>query len=142
MAKQETFNLSPETVKEMPMVDIVYELLKQSDEPLYYRDLVKRIADLKEYSEEDMLSYMAQLYTEVNIDGRFICVGRNLWDLKERYTMEQSTDAAVAANMKDDDDFDDEVYDDDIEEEDDDEELLDVDREEYDSDLDTDPNEY
>lgn len=105
MAKETTLQLSPEAAKEMPMVDLVYELLKQSDEPLYYRDITKKVAKLKEFTEEEMLAYMAQLYTEINIDGRFICVGRSLWGLKERYTMDQATDAAVAANVKDDDDF-------------------------------------
>lgn len=102
MAKGTTLDISPETAKEMPMVDLVYELLLQSPEPIYFRDLSKQIAEIKGLSEEEMLSHLAQLYTEINMDGRFICVGRSLWGLKERYTTEQSTDAAVAANVKDD----------------------------------------
>lgn len=101
MAKDTTLELSPETAKEMPMVDLVYELLTKSPEPIYYRDLTQQIAEIKGLTTEQMLDHMAQLYTEINIDGRFICVGRSLWGIKERYTMEQATDAAVAANVKD-----------------------------------------
>lgn len=128
MAKESTLELSPEAAKEMPMVDLVHELLKQSDEPLYYRDLAKKVAELKGFTESEMLAYMAQLYTEINIDGRFICVGRSLWGLKERYTMDQATDAAVAANVKEDDDMylDDEDSEYDEKEVDDEEDLIDT----------------
>lgn len=153
MAKELVLDLSPETAKEMPMVDLVYEILQKSEEPLYYRDLTKKIAEIKGFSEEEMLSYMAQLYTEINIDGRFICVGRSLWGLKERYTMEQGTDAAVAANVKDDYDDNDYLEDEEIEEydeeelqdEDGDDERLDSDADEYDGDdvaSDSDDEEY
>lgn len=133
MAEGTTLEFSEETLNEMPMVDLAYELLSQSAEPLYYRDLTKQIAKIKGLSEEEMLAHMAQLYTEINIDGRFICVGRSLWGIKERYTMEQATDAAVAASVQDDideyeleEDDDDEM---DMMEEDD---SIDVDREEED----------
>lgn len=106
LASLELSNVDPE----MPMVDLAYELLKQTEDPVYYRDLMKKIAEIKGFNEETMLSYMAQLYTEINIDGRFICVGPSLWGLKERHTLEQATDAAVAASVRDDDYFDDEEY--------------------------------
>lgn len=110
MAKDTVLELSPELAKEMPMVDLVYELLNKSPEPIYFRDLTAQIAEIKGLTSEEMLDYMAQLYTEINIDGRFICVGRSLWGIKERYTMEQSTDAGVAANLKEDDEMEDDYF--------------------------------
>lgn len=108
MAKEAALELTPEEAKEVPMVDLVYELLKQSEEPLHYRDLTEKVAEIKGLTEEGMRSYMAQLYTDINIDGRFVCVGRSLWGLKERYTLDQASDAAVAASVKD--DYDDDDY--------------------------------
>lgn len=71
---------------------------------------------------------IAQLYTEINIDGRFICVGKSLWGLKRWYPTEQATDAAVAQNVKEDDS--DELEEDPFDEEDPDLEEADTDGDE------------
>lgn len=109
----EALNLSPEQIKEIPMVDIVFELMKEANESLNFSDICKTVQGLKGFSEDDLLDYMTQLYTELNIDGRFICVGRGLWGLREWYTLEQGTDAAVAASINEDDfEEDDDYYED------------------------------
>jgi DNA-directed RNA polymerase subunit delta len=95
-----------EKIRETAMVDLSYEILKGKGEPLLYRDILNQIADQKSYTKADVEQYMAQLYTEINIDGRFICVGRSLWGLKHWYPIEQSTDSAIVANVKDDYDHD------------------------------------
>lgn len=112
---------------ETPMVDLAYDLLKSKGEPMIYRDIMDEIAKMKGFTEEEINQYIAQLYTEVNIDGRFICVGRSLWGLREWYPTEQATDSAVAANVKDDyleDEIEDDLYED---EEDYDEDARDLD---------------
>src|SRR5690606_18225185 len=86
----------------MPMVDLVHKILQSKGEPMLYRDLLQEVARLKGFSEEETMRYIAQLYTEINIDGRFVCVGKGLWGLKQWYPVEQTTDSAVAANVKDD----------------------------------------
>lgn len=103
-------NLVAEKIRETAMVDLAYDQLKSKGEPMLYRDLMHQISMLKGFTEADVKQYIAQLYTEINVDGRFICVGKSLWGLKYWYPIEQSTDAAVAANVKDDIDneFDDE----------------------------------
>jgi DNA-directed RNA polymerase subunit delta len=105
-------NLLAEKIAETSMVDLAYQILKERGEPLLYLDLLKEIAKLKGFSEEEIEKYIAQLYTDINIDGRFICVGRNLWGLRAWYPTEQATDSAIAANVKDDfdDEYDDELY--------------------------------
>ncbi len=95
-------NLVAEKIRETAMVDLAFEKLKGKGEPILYRELLSQIAGQKGFTEEDVERYIAQLYTEINTDGRFICVGKSLWGLKSWYPIEQSTDAAVAANVKDD----------------------------------------
>lgn len=90
------------SVKEISMVDFAYHILQQRHEPMQYRDLMREIAQQKEMDEEIVRHYLPQLYTEINIDGRFICVGRGMWGLRSWYPTEQATDSAVAANVKDD----------------------------------------
>jgi DNA-directed RNA polymerase subunit delta len=105
-------NLLAEKIAETSMVDLAYQILKEKGEPLLYLDLLKEIAKLKGFSEEEIEKYIAQLYTDINIDGRFICDGRNLWGLRAWYPTEQATDSAIAANVKDDydDEYDEDLY--------------------------------
>ncbi|TCS95553.1 DNA-directed RNA polymerase subunit delta [Hazenella coriacea] len=91
-----------EKMAETAMVDLTYDLLKDKGEPMHYRDIMNEIAKMKGFTKDDVEQYIAQLYTEVNIDGRFICVGRSLWGVRDWYPTEQATDSAVAANVKDD----------------------------------------
>lgn len=84
--------LDPEKVKEMPMVDLAFLVLKAANTPFYYRDLMVEVAKLRGMTEEETNDTIAQLYTEINIDGRFACVGTNLWGLKRWYPLERSDD--------------------------------------------------
>jgi DNA-directed RNA polymerase subunit delta len=106
-------NLAIEKIRETAMVDLAYDILKRKGEPMLYQNIMREVANMKEFTEEDIEKYIAQLYTEVNIDGRFICVGRSLWGLRAWYPTEQATDSAVAANVKDDyiDDEEEEIFD-------------------------------
>jgi DNA-directed RNA polymerase subunit delta len=111
MSSQYTLKISEEQAKEMPMVDLAFEVLKAANNPFYYRDLMKEIAKIKGLSDEEVMQVIAQLYTEINIDGRFACVGNNLWGLKRWYPVEKSDDAVGNAKypriINDDDDDDD-----------------------------------
>lgn len=127
--------------KEMPMVDVAFEILRAANTPFYYRDLMKEIAKVKDLTEEQIKEVIAQVYTEINIDGRFACVGQNLWGLKRWYPVEKG-DEAVSGNSKrpriinDEDDEEEDLY---VEEE---EETYDLeDGEDYDA-LDEDHEEF
>lgn len=84
--------LDPEKVKEMPMVDLAFLVLKSANTPFYYRDLMVEVAKLRGMTDQESNDTIAQLYTEINIDGRFACVGTNLWGLKRWYPLERSDD--------------------------------------------------
>lgn len=111
MAKEQT---DKQLFAEVSMVDLASEILKEKGEPILYRDLMNQVGKKKNFSPDELEQYIAQLYTEINIDGRFICVGRSLWGLRDWYPIEQATDSAVAANVKDDylEDDSDELYED------------------------------
>lgn len=85
--------IDPEKVHEIPMVDLAFMVLKAANTPFYYRDLMNEVAKLRGLSEEEINEVIAQLYTEINIDGRFACVGTNLWGLKRWYPVDKSEDA-------------------------------------------------
>lgn len=105
-----TLKLDPERIKEMPMVDLAFELLKSANTPYYYRDLMMEIAKVRKLSADGVNQVIAQVYTEINIDGRFACVGSNMWGLKRWYPVEKNEDPITNAkrpriiNDEDDDD--------------------------------------
>ncbi|AHV95047.1 DNA-directed RNA polymerase subunit delta [Paenibacillus sp. 7124] len=107
--------LDPEKIKEMPMVDLAFLILKAANTPFYYRDLMAEVAKLRGMTEEEINDTIAQLYTEINIDGRFACVGTNLWGLKRWYPLERSDDPIGNSKRPriindEDDDLDDEDF--------------------------------
>lgn len=89
--------IDQERALEIPMVDLAFMVLKAANTPYYYRDLMKEIAKLRGMSEEQAQEAIAELYTEINIDGRFACVGANLWGLKRWYPIERSEDPVSSA---------------------------------------------
>lgn len=111
MSSPYTLKINAEQAKEMPMVDLAFEVLKASKNPYYYRDLMQEIAKIKGLTDEQVMEVIAQLYTEINIDGRFACVGTNLWGLKRWYPVEKSEDSVGSSKhpriINDDDDDDD-----------------------------------
>ncbi len=137
MSSPYTLKISPEQAKEMPMVDLAFVILKAANTPFYYRDLMQEIAKIKGISDDEVMQIIAQLYTEINIDGRFACVGTNLWGLKRWYPLEKAEDPV--GNVKrpriindEDDDLDDEdLFAEDAE--DDKDYADDVDEEDYDA---------
>ncbi len=109
-----SIKIDPERVKEMPMVDLAFEVLKSANTPYYYRDLMMEIAKIRGLTEDDIKQFIAQVYTEINIDGRFACVGGNVWGLKRWYPVEKSEDPVGNAKrtriINDEDDIEDEDY--------------------------------
>lgn len=112
MSNPLNLKIDPEKIQEIPMVDLAFMVLKAANTPYYYRDLMNEVAKLRGFTEQEINDTIAQLYTEINIDGRFACVGTNLWGLKRWYPLEKSEDPIANAkrpriiNDEDDDDDD------------------------------------
>ncbi|GFN34015.1 DNA-directed RNA polymerase subunit delta [Paenibacillus xylaniclasticus] len=128
-----------EHIQEMPMVDLAFEVLKSVNTPMYYRDLMMEIAKIRELDPDTINDVIAQVYTEINIDGRFACVGNNNWGLKRWYPVERNEDPVASSKrpriINDDDDEDEDLYADEEEEtytpEEDDYDSYDEDHEEF-----------
>lgn len=125
-------NLTLEQIREVAMVDLAYQALQENDhQPMIYRDLMDHIAKLKGFTDDEVAQYISQFYTDLNIDGRFVCVGRSLWGLRDWYLTEQTTDSAIASSiLTDDEEFEDEVFEDESEDFDHDLQNIDADDEE------------
>ena len=71
------------------MIEVVHSLLEEKGQATPFHDLVQEIAQLLELSEEQVAARIAQFYTDLNIDGRFINLGENRWGLRGWYPYEQ-----------------------------------------------------
>ncbi|ALC92611.1 DNA-directed RNA polymerase subunit delta [Bacillus sp. FJAT-18017] len=149
-------NYSKEQLKEMSMIEMAYELLKNTKQTLSFHDIVDQISKASDLSSEQVRSRLAQFYTDLNIDGRFISLGENKWGLRVWYPVdtveEEQVHAAKPKKKKakkvldeelddyeelDDTDFDDpeDFVEDDILDEEDDDSFDDIDEEEEDFDI-------
>lgn len=89
--------LTEEQIKEMAMVEVAYELFVEGKKPYVFSELVEEIATLLGLSKQQVEDKIAQFYTDINIDGRFICVGENMWGLRTWYPYEQIEEEIVPA---------------------------------------------
>ncbi|QHT58873.1 DNA-directed RNA polymerase subunit delta [Paenibacillus lycopersici] len=113
MSSEIVLKIDPERIKEMPMVDLAFELLKAANTPFYYRDIMMEIAKIRGLSQDQINQVIAQVYTEINIDGRFACVGSNMWGLKRWYPVERNEDPvgnAKRSRIINDEDDEDDTY--------------------------------
>ncbi len=136
---------TPEEIKELSMLEVAYEVFSQKKQAVVFRELLDEVVKVMELSEDQVKEKVAQFYTDINIDGRFICIGEAGWGLRSWYPYEQ-IDEEVTTPVKpkkkkgkkaaDDEDLDLLEYEDELEE--DELEFDDLDDYEEDDDLDDD----
>jgi DNA-directed RNA polymerase subunit delta len=91
------------------MLDVACDLLQASGKPMTFFEMVDKVAKELGMSEDEKKSKMSQFYTNLSIDGRFVVLADNCWDLRDRVPFEQvHIDMNDAYNDKIDDDDDDE----------------------------------
>ncbi|WP_338778895.1 DNA-directed RNA polymerase subunit delta [Metabacillus sp. FJAT-52054] len=147
---------SKEEIKEMALIEIAHGLMTDKKEPVDFQDLMKEVTKLAGLTQEQVEEKIAQFYTDLNIDGRFIAVGDNKWGLRNRYpvdTLEEemtvvpkvkkkkTKKAAAVADDFEEDDFEEAEEDedldfDDLEDYDDEEDAVDADLDDTDEDVD------
>jgi DNA-directed RNA polymerase subunit delta len=144
---------SKEQLKEMSLIEMAYEYLKNHAQAVSFNQLINDIASSIELSEEEVKGRIAQFYTDMNIDGRFLSLGENRWGLRVWYPVDMVEEEVVAAvktkkkkakkvvDEEDIDEFDDdsdaELEYEDLDEYSDDDELVDDDEDEsFDDDTD------
>lgn len=90
-------------VHEMSFVDLVYRWLSEVKEPQKLHDLLAYVSRVQGVPLEELEERMAILYTDLNYDGRFTCVGENLWGLKHWYPIDSTEDDILALELSEED---------------------------------------
>nr|WP_078382600.1 DNA-directed RNA polymerase subunit delta [Sutcliffiella halmapala] len=73
----------------MSLIEITYALFKDQKQSVTFGELLKEIKKLTGFKDADLRSQLSQFYTDLNIDGRFICIGENQWGLRAWYPYDQ-----------------------------------------------------
>jgi DNA-directed RNA polymerase subunit delta len=90
-----TLSKSNEEIQHLPLVELAWEILKTTKEPMYFRDIMTEIQKIRGMSQAQVDDAIARLYTEINIDGRFLCIGQNVWGLNRWYPVDKVADRSV-----------------------------------------------
>ncbi|SDB81584.1 DNA-directed RNA polymerase subunit delta [Pelagirhabdus alkalitolerans] len=85
---------------EKSMIELAVYVLEEEKKAMNYKDIYDRIAELKEYTEEQKADFFAQFYTDLNLDGRFLTLGKGQWGLKTWYPVEQIDEEITAEPKK------------------------------------------
>lgn len=68
------------------MIEEAYEILESNKGSLTFKELADKVAEALEISEEEKKARLGALYTSLSLDGRFVTLTDNTWDLRTRHT--------------------------------------------------------
>ena len=75
--------------KQSSMVDIAFDYMKSLSGPVSFFDLWNKVAELKDYNEEERDQNQSLFYTGLILDGRINTTGENMLDLRLRRKFEE-----------------------------------------------------
>jgi DNA-directed RNA polymerase subunit delta len=103
-----------EQLEEMSLIDMAYVILENNNkQTIAFTEMMDQIVAVTGLSEDQVRAKIAQFYTDLNIDGRFLCLGDNRWGLRSWYPVEQAEEDTITQikpkkkkgkKLKDDDD--------------------------------------
>lgn len=71
------------------LLDHAYDYMSTLDNPVSFDELWKVVSQSAGLSEEIATSKVARFYTNLMLDGRFVTLGENQWDLRSRHTYDK-----------------------------------------------------
>lgn len=98
------------------LIEIAYEYVSKKEGPVSFAEMWAYVCEQAGFDKETADAKVSRFYTNLMLDGRFVTLGENSWDLRTRHTFDK-----VHIDMKD-------VYSD-VEAADDDEEEEEEDKE-------------
>lgn len=64
-------------------VDLAYQVLYENGQVMYFRDLIKTVLSIKKECVHAIAHSMAEVHTQINMDTRFVHMGKGMWGLTE-----------------------------------------------------------
>lgn len=78
-------------MNEKSLLDYGFDVLNASKDPVKFVDLFNAAVKASgiELSEGEIRTKMSKFYTQLSLDGRFVTLTDNFWDLRSRHVFEQ-----------------------------------------------------
>ena len=70
-------------------VDTAYELVVKNGDSVPFATLWNGVCEELGLTEEDRVNRVSYFYTQLTLDGRFVTLGENVWDLRIRHTFDK-----------------------------------------------------
>ena len=95
-----------EELELMSYTDIAYEIIKEDKKKKYNTpNLFKEVCKLLKLSDEEFAEKIADFFTALTTDGRFILIDSTIWDLKENHSVKVVVDDGDEEEIESDDNF-------------------------------------
>lgn len=78
------------------LLDLAYDFISTQKDPVPFATICDYIAKKSGLSKEELAQKLSRFYTNLVLDGRFVTLGENTWDLRSRHTFDK-----VHIDMKD-----------------------------------------
>ena len=70
-------------------VNTAYDIIVKNGSELPFATLWNAVCEELGLTEEDRVNRVSYFYTQLTLDGRFVTLGENVWDLRERQEYEK-----------------------------------------------------
>ncbi|WP_010531558.1 DNA-directed RNA polymerase subunit delta [Lentibacillus jeotgali] len=93
-------NYSREELEVTSMLELAGEILHDEQKAQNFNDLYNKVVELKGYTDEQKRQFIAQFYTDLTVDGRFLTIDPGVWGLKRWYPVEQMDEIVTSPTPK------------------------------------------
>ncbi len=76
--------------KNESMVDVAYDVITENHRIMNFQELYSEVAVKLGFSDEEKLDKISKFYTNLSLDGRFVTLGNNEWDLRTNQTYDKT----------------------------------------------------
>ena len=70
-------------------VDTAYDIVVKNGVELPFATLWNNVCEELGLTQEDKVARVSYFYTQLTLDGRFVTLGENVWDLRIRHTFDK-----------------------------------------------------
>jgi len=69
--------------KQVSEVELAYKILQKVGKAMYFRDLITEALELKGRRIHSLPHAIAEVHTQINMDSRFVHMGKGMWGIVE-----------------------------------------------------------
>lgn len=92
-----------------PMVDIAFDLMSKKKKEIVFIKLWDEVSQIKGLTQAQSDDLIAQFYTDISLDDRFVHLQDNKWDLRSRHKFEDVVIDTDSILVDDDEEEEDEI---------------------------------